>query len=517
MPDLSDLTPEEAERVLLELAGGITPDAVIKELTATDGLPTDELYKTLLEQIPAVTFMTSFEPNQQNVYVSPQIESVLGYTPKEWLAKPSLWQERLHPDDKDRFQEEFSKTVMTRGTSVRSVYRFLHKDGHTVWVLGDVRIRRERKTGFPLFVQAVGFDVTELERAKEELRQSKEREIAQQRQRIARLQSEVSREFGPDAIIGSSEAMQKLRQLVAKVASSDTTVLVTGESGTGKEMVARALHNGGPRFSKEMIDLNCAAIPESLLESELFGAEGGRITGVEEHAGKFEQAHGSTLLLDEIGEMAPAMQPKLLRVLEDGSVRRLGGDKKIRVDARVICATSRNLEEAIEKGTFRADLYYRVNQVRITVPPLREHMEDLPELAEHFLAQANRASKRHVRISDEAMSCLKSCSWPGNVRQLKYAIKGAVVICEGDEIRPQHLPPAVAGPRPEPKSQSARLKYYEAIEELERRLILQALTESKGIKAEAARQLSLSTNTLSNRMTYFGISALQEPPWVKCS
>ncbi len=509
MPDEYDsLTPEELERILRERAGGVSEDSEINVLPTPVG-PTGELYQTLLEQIPAITFMTSFEPGKQNVYVSPQIKEILGYTPEEWLGRPSLWQERLHPEDKDRFQDEFSKTVMSRGTAVNSVYRFLHRDGRIVWIQGDVRIKRDEKSGFPLFVQAVGFDVTKIEEAKE-------RELAVREKRIKRLQSEVEREFGPDQLVGSSKRMQELRNLIGKVARSDASALITGESGTGKELVARALHYSGRRKDKPFVAVNCAAFTETLLESELFGVEGGKITNAREHRGKFEQAHGGTLLLDEIGDMLPLLQSKILRALQERKIQRVMGSKDIDVDVRVIAATHKDLPALIKDGKFRADLYFRLKVVVLEVPHLRERASDIPELVENFLARANRVEKREVVISDAAMHFLKTFAWAeNNVRELQHAIEGAVVICDGDTILPDHLPPSVAGRRPEPQPQTTRVKYHEAVESVERRLIVQALEESKGVKAEAARSLSLLVGTLTNRMTYFGIVALQEPPWVK--
>ncbi len=510
-------TPAEAEQILRELAGALDPAAgnaippmagVHVELPPSEGELTGLLYKTLLEQIPAVTFITSFENGRQTVYVSPQIESILGYSKDEWLADPSLWYDRLHPDEKERWNREFAATVVSRGTAVRAVYRFLHRGGRTVWILGDVRIRRD-PIGQPLFVQAVGFDVTELEEAKA-------RELADQKKRIDRLQSEVHREFGPDALVGSSEAMNKLRDLIRRVARSDASALITGESGTGKELVAHALHYSGRRKDKPFVAVNCASFTETLLDGELFGVEENKIGDVKGHRGKFEQAHGGTLFLDEIGEMSPSLQAKLLRVLQEKKFQRVMGERDITVDVRVIAATHRDLTALIKEGKFRADLYYRLNVVVLEVPPLRERAADIQELAQHFLSRGNREEKREVRISEAAIELMKSCSWSGNnVRELKHAIEGAVVICEGEVILPKDLPPAVAGRRPEAPAHARPAKFHPAVEELEQSMIVRALEQARGNKAEAARQLVINPNTLTTKMAYYGITALPEPPWVK--
>jgi len=507
MTDASEnLTPEKARQILEELARAVDPNEadaipalpdVIRALAAPQGELTAELYRTLLEQIPAVTFMTSFEEGHQKVYVSPQIKAVLGYTQEEWLANPSLWYQRLHPEDKERWNEEFAATVISKGTAIRSVYRFLARDGRVVWILGDVRIRRDGQ-GLPLFVQAVGFDVTELER-----------ELAAKQREIVRLRSEVQKESTPEVLLlGSSAPMEKLRALLRKVAASEATLLVTGESGTGKELVARALHYGGPRARRPFVDVNCAAFTEGLPESELFGHEKGAFTGAAtRHQGKFEQAHEGTLFLDEIGDMPLPIQAKILRVLQERSFERVGGTEKVRVDVRVICATNRDLDEAVRKGTFRQDLLYRINPLVIEVPPLRERASDIPELAEHFLARATRAEKRDVRdFSAAAMERLKAHAWPGNVRELQHAVQRAVLVCEGRSIEPEHLPPAVARrDTPAAAAEPGKERLIESLERLERSLIVAALDKEGWVKSRAARTLGLNERVLSYKMNNLGI------------
>ena len=257
-----------------------------------------------------------------------------------------------------------------------------------------------------------------------------------------RLQSELDLD---GAIVGESKAMRQLEEFIAKVAHGDSNVLIRGESGTGKELVAYAIHRNSPRADKPFVAINCAAIPEALLESELFGHEKGAFTGaIGTKKGKLEVAEGGTVFLDEIGELAPSLQAKLLRVLQQREFERVGGTRTLKFDARVIAATNRNLEEAIKSGQFRQDLYYRLNVVSTVVPPLRDRPDDIPLLAMYFAAKYAEKCKRSVKgISSEARSLLMSYSWPGNVRELENAIEHAVVLGLSDEIVVEDLPEAL--------------------------------------------------------------------------
>jgi len=332
--------------------------------------------------------------------------------------------------------------------------------------------------------------------------------LGNQQREIARLRSEVQGEYGPECLVGSSPAMESLRALIRRVAPSETTILIMGENGTGKELVARAIHYSGPRAPKPFVDVNSAALTETLLESELFGHEQGAFTGASaRRAGKFEQAHGGTLFLDEIGDMPPSTQAKILRVLQERTFQRVGGSEKIEVDVRVLCATNRNLEEAVRQGQFRKDLFYRVNTLVLEVPPLREHPEDIPELARHFLARAARREKRPVtEISPAALEALRHHSWPGNVRELQHAIDRAVLLCEGNEILPEHLPPAVLRrPAGEPEGGNEG-NLLRAVERLERAMILEALQKHGWVKARAARTLGITERMIAYKMQNLGIS-----------
>jgi Nif-specific regulatory protein len=300
-----------------------------------------------------------------------------------------------------------------------------------------------------------------------------------------RLRADV----GAATLIGESRAMSRVTEFIGRVAKGDSTILIRGESGTGKEMVARAIHANSLRPSKPFVAINCAAIPETLLESELFGHEKGAFTGAAAvQKGKFEAAEDGTLLLDEIGEMTPLLQAKLLRVLQQREFERLGGTRLLPFNARVIAATNKNLEQAIKAGEFRQDLYYRLNVVSVVLPPLREHREDIPLLALHFANKFAAKSKRGFRgISPEARSLLMQYSWPGNVRELENAIEHAIVLGLTDEILPEDLPEAML----EEQSSEMAALYHNTLHQTKRQLVTTAMNDTKGNHVEAARLLGI--------------------------
>ena len=246
-------------------------------------------------------------------------------------------------------------------------------------------------------------------------------------------------------IVFRSSAMQRVLDIVARVAPTDATVLIHGESGTGKELIARAIHGASRRAQRPFVALNCGALPETLLESELFGHVKGAFTGASvSKKGLFEEAEGGTVFLDEVGEMSPALQVKLLRTLQDGEVRAVGSSQPITVDTRVVAATNQNLEALMRQGRFREDVFYRLNVIAFTIPPLRERREDIPLLVEHFLDRFNRRQGRAVRLDGEAMERLVAHAWPGNIRELEHAMERMVILCEGDTITADDLPPLLA-------------------------------------------------------------------------
>jgi Nif-specific regulatory protein len=255
------------------------------------------------------------------------------------------------------------------------------------------------------------------------------------------LQRELQGKYSLENVVGHSKRMLEVFADVHQAAAGNSTILLRGESGTGKELIARAVHYLGPRKDGPFVKVNCAALPETLIESELFGHEKGSFTGaVREHKGRFEQAHGGTLFLDEIGDVSPAFQTKMLRVLQEREFERVGGTHTIRVDVRLICATNCDLEEAVAKGQFRADLYYRINVVTIFVPPLRERPEDIPDLVHHFLNKFNRTNGRSLVISPEAMQVMMACAWPGNVRELENCVERTALMARGSTIVQQDVP-----------------------------------------------------------------------------
>jgi DNA-binding NtrC family response regulator len=303
-------------------------------------------------------------------------------------------------------------------------------------------------------------------------------------------------------LVGHSKGMREVMSLINLVASSSASVLITGESGAGKEVVAQTIHDLSPRGSKPFVAVNCAAIPESLMESELFGHEKGAFTGaIEARMGCFELAHGGTLLLDEIGEMPPVTQAKLLRVLEDSKVRRLGGRSEITIDARVLASTNREPQAAVGSGRLRADVFYRLNVVHIRVPPLRDHLEDLEELIAALLEELNRKHNRTIQgVEPDAIEIMRRYEWPGNVRELRNALEYAVLTCGGSVITKHSLLSRVRGRLDLHTDDPLRLGAGMTVAEVERWLILETFSQSGRNKTRAAGILGITAKTLKNRL-----------------
>jgi DNA-binding NtrC family response regulator len=316
-------------------------------------------------------------------------------------------------------------------------------------------------------------------------------------------------------MVGSSRKMQEVFRLTEMVAPSTASVLITGASGTGKEMVARTIHDMSPRRNKPFVAINCAAIPETLIESEIFGHEKGAFTGaLERRIGCFELAEGGTLLLDEIGEMPAGTQAKLLRVLEDRHLRRLGSKVETEVDVRVLAATNKVPEEAVARGELRQDLYYRLNVFNLHLPPLREHKEDIPELVHTLLAEMNTKHGRKVAtVSEAVLNQFQNHSWPGNVRELRNTLERAVIVCEGGVVETRHLPPGFGQVSPRPAAadpDAVHLGVGTTVEEAERLLILKTLESTNNNKTRAAEILSISLKTLHNKLKEYGSAAAAE-------
>ncbi|HUW18923.1 MAG TPA: sigma 54-interacting transcriptional regulator [Sedimentisphaerales bacterium] len=320
-----------------------------------------------------------------------------------------------------------------------------------------------------------------------------------------RLRQELKARFNIHNMVGNSSAMQQVYRLIEQVADSSATVLIRGESGTGKDLVAHAIHYNSPRADKPFVKVNCTALPETLLESELFGHDKGAFTGaIDRKLGRFERAQGGTIFLDEIGDFPLNLQVKLLRVIQFKEFERLGGYETIKANVRIIVATNKNLEEQIEKNLFREDLYYRINVFPIYLPPLRERKDDIMLLADYFLEKLASANNKNItRISTPAIEMLTRYHWPGNARELENCIERAVLLCDGDVIRSEHLPPSLqmikkTGPPPK-RSMS------EMVENMEKELIVDALKKCAGQQRKAAKELGITERILGYKIKKYSI------------
>jgi two-component system NtrC family response regulator len=315
------------------------------------------------------------------------------------------------------------------------------------------------------------------------------------------LKRQLTRIEGESKLVGQSTSMQRVRDLISRVAPTSSNVLILGETGTGKELVARSVHDQSLRADMPFVAVNCGALPESLIESELFGHRKGAFTGADDHrVGLFEVAHGGTLFLDEIGELPLAMQSKLLRVLESGEIRRVGDNESFTIDVRAICATHRHLDEMVGEGRFREDLMFRINTFEISLPPLRDRIDDIPELAAHLLSRLRFYSGGPLNdaISREATEALKSHVWPGNVRELANVIEHATILCDKPPILPQHLPDRFDQRRP--RGWACKFDRPISLREMEMEAIYAALERHDGNKSRAAEELGISIKTLYNKL-----------------
>jgi Nif-specific regulatory protein len=319
------------------------------------------------------------------------------------------------------------------------------------------------------------------------------------------LRQELRERYDFSSIIGSSGPVRQMYEQMAQVAATNTTVLIRGESGTGKEMVAHAIHYNSPRANKPFVKVSCAALPDSLIESELFGYERGAFTGAEQRKkGRFELAEGGTLFLDEIGDINLATQVKLLRVLQEREFERLGSTETIKVNVRMLTATNKDLERAIAAGTFREDLYFRLNVFTIFVPPLRERKADLLLLVDHFLEKFSREHRKSIkRISTPAIDMLMSYHWPGNVRELENTLERAVLMCDGQVVHGHHLPPSLQ--TAEASGTVTRVSLSDAVAGFEKDLIQDALKTTRGNRAKAARLLDTTERVLNYKVKKYAI------------
>ncbi|MCB0393295.1 MAG: sigma-54-dependent Fis family transcriptional regulator [Bdellovibrionales bacterium] len=329
------------------------------------------------------------------------------------------------------------------------------------------------------------------------------------------LKKELQKEHNFSNLVGNSSPMHRIYEMIERVSQSPTNVLVTGESGTGKEMVAKAIHYNGPLKDRPFVTVNCGAIPETLMESEMFGHKKGSFTGaIADKVGLFEVANGGTLFLDEVGELPLSIQVKMLRALQERVIRRVGATEDQKVDVRIIAATNRDLEDMVRKGTFREDLFYRLNVILIKVPPLRERRDDIPSLAKHFLAKYNdRLTKGISGISDDAMEALKKYDYPGNVRELENIIERTVALEGGSSILPESLPPFVMTPSGRKMASSHEIQITDdgmdlekVIGQIEKELIIKAIHQANGVKKRAAKLLGITFRSMRYRVDKYGLN-----------
>jgi PAS domain S-box-containing protein len=388
-------------------------------------------FRAFFEDIPAGTMVAG--PDGLLLSVNRRLCTMTGLAEEELVGRALA--ELIHADDRDAVTEMITTVGVSRRAPSAAEHRLVTADGGYRWVLLGLTAHHDEERGLDAVLGLV-IDVDERKRGEEKLREAYE-EIAELTERLETeneyLRLEAELEHHHDEIIGQGQSTGRLLRQVAQVADTPSTVLLLGETGTGKEVVARAIHNASPRGDRTMVKINCAALPPSLIEQELFGREKGAFTGADtRQAGRFEVADGSTLFLDEIGEMPIELQPKLLRVLQEQEFERIGGTATLRVDVRVIAATNRDLERQVRDGRFREDLYYRLNVLPIIVAPLRERPEDIPLLVHAFVQEFAVALDRRIEtIPARVMKALESHSWPGNVRELRNVIERAVILSRG--------------------------------------------------------------------------------------
>ncbi len=429
------------------------------------------------------------------VYFSPRWKSMLGYDDAEVENTFDAWEHLVHPEDRPRVQATLQAYLAGELPLFELEHRLCAKDGSCRWILARGKALRDGQ-GRPYRMAGSHTDITERKVAEQKLRQAYE-EVQQLRDQLQQenvyLRREVKGLCGDGRLVGQSTALKTVLAHAEQVAPTDSTVLLLGETGTGKELIASAIHEMSPRRHRTMVRVNCAAIPGSLLESELFGREKGAYTGaLSKQMGRFEIASGSTLFLDEIGELPPEVQAKLLRVLQERQIERLGSSKTIDIDVRIITATNRDLEKAVREGKFREDLYYRLNVFPITIPPLRDRREDIAVLVSLFVEEfATRFGKNIESIARESMDGLQRYHWPGNVRELRNVIERAMIVANGPKLRVD--PPG----RTALLSPSLGMKQTE--QEHIRRVLEMAQWRVRG-KGGAAELLGLKPTTLESRM-----------------
>ncbi len=444
------------------------------------------IFETLMDGVLVV------DPRGKIIAVNPSAERMTGYRADELIGKSCRILDCTGCEIFGKGPAEKWCGLYARGDVRAKKCLITHKDHRAVNIIKNATILKD-KTGMVIGAIETLTDMSQ---------------IVRQQQEIVTLRKTLHLEEGYHGILGRSPVMQDLYELIDNVAQTESPVMIHGESGTGKELVARAVHEAGQRRKEPFIKVNCAALNENLLESELFGHTRGAYTGAERtRIGRFEAAHRGTIFLDEIGDIPLATQVKLLRVLEEKEIERVGDHTPIKIDVRIISATNKNLEKLIEQGAFREDLFFRINVFPLSCPPLRDRKEDIPIIVQSFIRSNNQKTGRKILgLSPEALEKLTAYRWPGNVRELRNAVEYAFVLCATGGIGRQHLPPKISGTELECREPAA-IKSGIA-DEQEKGQLLEALRKAGGNQSEAARNLGVSRVTIWKRMKKHGITSV---------
>jgi PAS domain S-box-containing protein len=496
----SEATGDDPDELVF--IGAIT-DITERKLADEALRESEERFRTMADTLPEGIWIGTIEPREV-LYVSPAFERIWGLPLEDLYRNPHLWEKVIYPEDRERVSRQFGDWISGRSAGYYDVeYRILRPDGTTRWV-HDRGVLSLDEAGRPSRINGISADITDRKRAEGDLQKAL-LEIKKLRDQLyeenVALREEIDKASMFEEIVGESQALQAVLARVAKVAPTESTVLITGETGTGKELIARAIHKRSKRAARAFVSVNCAAVPPSLITSELFGHEKGAFTGaVQRRLGRFELAEGGTLFLDEVGELLPETQIALLRVLQEREFERVGGSRPIRADVRVIAATNRDLQGSIDTGSFRSDLYYRLNVFPIEMPPLRQRGQDIPLLVEYFIDRFARKSGKEIRgINRATLERLQSYDWPGNVRELQNVIERSIIVCETENFT---VDESWLSRSPEETEQASR-PLFRMPPSQEKQTIEAALADAQGRisgPTGAAAKLGIPPSTLDSKI-----------------